>query len=217
MSAAAPTPAEIVRPVSNRSHRKGEIYRVVSNPDHPPVGNELWADRPAVVLSADRFNDRGGFAMIAYTTTSTNKRSSPSHVPIIGHDGSRALVLCEQVTTVDASRLVKRLGQVSLPELREIEAGVTFAMALGRNPDTYGLFRKWESHIKAGEVNLAEEIAALSGKTADERVRALTKALELTAQQRDAYAQLLSTSEQMPRSLEAVRAAMAGTEGKTAA
>lgn len=185
--------------------RRGEIWQVVADPAQPSVGTEIWSNRPAVVLSNNISNERAGFAVIVYLSTSSHKLSGPMHVQLPPVQGTKpSIALCEQLHTVDASRLVRKLGEVPAGRIRDLDAAVTMSLSLGRNPDTFGLFRKWESHIKLNGIDLAAEIAALSGKTADERVEALQRALDLVTRQRDAYRDLLLTDQELPAALHEV-------------
>lgn len=196
-------------PPSNGSlgptYRKGEVWLVVEDPEHPATGTEIWSNRPALIVSANQINDRSGFACVVYLSKSPNKRSTPTHVQIDSHDGNgTTMALCEQVHTVDASRLRRRLGRVDMSAIKEVDAAIAFALSLGRNPDTYGLFKKWENHIKTYGIDLAKEIEALSMRTTDQRVEALQRALELTGDQRDAYRELARTAGALPEAMAAV-------------
>lgn len=193
----------VVHGHARKAHaRRGEIWQVIADPAQPSVGTEIWSNRPAVVLSNNISNERAGFAVIVYLSTSSHKLSGPMHVQLPPVQGSKpSIALCEQLHTVDASRLVRKLGEVPVGRIRDLDAAVTMSLSLGRNPDTFGLFRKWESHIKLNGIDLAAEIAALSGKTADERVEALQRALDLVTRQRDAYRDLLLTGQELPDAL----------------
>lgn len=190
------------------NYRKGQIWMVCQDEDHPPVGTEIWANRPAVIVSANQINDRSGFASVVFLSRSPNKRSSPTHIEVTSPDGGTTMALCEQVHTVDCSRLTRHLGSVTVPQIREIDAGIAFTLSLGRNPDTYGLFKKWESHIKLHGVDLRAEIEALTGQTTDERVEALQRALELMTTQRDAYRRLSETQGALPEAMAVVAEAI---------
>lgn len=196
-------------------YRKGEIWMVASDPECPPVGTEIWSDRPAVVVSADRINDRSGFACVVYLTRSARKRTTPTHVTIPSPDApGTTMALCEQVHTVDASRLRRRMGAVPAEAVREIDAAIAFALSLGRNPDTYGLFKKWEAHVKVHGADLRAEVEALTRRTSDERVEALQRALTLMTEQRDSYQRLAETQGALPQALAEVAALVEDGQGR---
>lgn len=177
---------------------------VTAHPDQPAVGTEIWSNRPAIVVSNNVLNSRAGFAQVIYLSTAARKRSGPMHIPVTNPNGQPSMALCEQIHTVDASRLKFKIGTVSAPEMKDVEAAITLSLSIGRNPDTHTVFRKWEEHIKLHGIDLAQEIQALSGDTVDQRVRALTHALELITVERDAYRNLYETAQGLPSAMQDV-------------
>lgn len=195
MTKPTPSPADIARSAPTRSqdeqkrrHRRGEIWMVIADPNAPAVGSELWSNRPALIVSNNVTNGRAGFAQVVYLTTATRKRTGPTHVELPQIEGVGAsLALCEQVHTVDSSRLKHRMGVVAPAGMREIDAALALSLSVGRDPQTFPLFYKWEEHVKLHGIDMSREIDAIAGATADERVQALTRALSLVAAERDAY------------------------------
>lgn len=231
MTIATPTPSNIrsriIRPRADRQqhgrtntrpapelrHRRSDIWMVAADPGKPAVGTEIWSDRPAVILSNNVINGRSGFAQVVYLSTSARKRSGPTHIPVPAFDGNgEVMALCEQVHTVDASRLRYKMGTVPEDCIRDLDAALTLSLSIGRNPDTHSAFRKWEEHVKLHGIDMADEIRALSGQTTDQRVEALTLALELVTVERDAYRNLFETSRGLPVAMHGVTEAL---EGKT--
>lgn len=195
-------------------YRKGDVWLVVSDPDRPPVGTEIWPNRPALVVSADTLNDHSGFVCVVYLSQSPNKRSSPTHVQVPSHDrNGTSMALCEQVHTVDTSRLVRHLGSIPFDHVKEVDKALAFALSLGRNPDGNGLFKKWEEYIKVHGIDMRAEIEALAGATTDQRVEALQRALALMTDQRDAYKVLVETRDDLPGAMSEVTAVLGRDEG----
>lgn len=186
---------------------------VVSVSDSPAIGNELWSDRPAVVVSNNVLNARSGVAQIIYLSTAVRKRTGPTHVELPAADGKggSAMALCEQVHTVDASRLKRKMGAVSDESIRELDAAMALSLSIGRNPNTHGAFRKWEEHIKLHGIDIAREINALAGLTTDQRVESLTRALRLVASERDAYKDLYDALPARSDALDEVAAALSAS------
>lgn len=190
-------------------HRRGEIWMVTSDPGSPAIGTEIWSDRPAIIVSNNVMNARGGFAQVVYLSSSTRKQSGPTHVRIPSTDGvGTVMALCEQVHTVDASRLRHRMGAVPQEYIRDIDAALSLSLSIGRNPDTHSTFRKWEEHIKQHGIDIEREINALAGLTVDQRVIALTRALELTAIEKDSYRNLYEAAGEQPSAMAAVADAL---------
>lgn len=213
-----PTPSSIPRSPGRRKvvpenrHRHGDVWQVLADPSAPAVGNEIWSNRPAVVVSNNVLNARSGVAQVVYLSTATRKKSGPTHIEVPAPDGrtGTAMALCEQVHTVDASRLKHRMGSLDDEHMSQISAALALTLSIGRNPDTYSLFRKWEEHIKLHGIDMAKEIDALAGTTTDDRVEALSRALRLMTIERDSYRNLFEVAPARQSSLDDVAAAIAG-------
>lgn len=209
-----PSPANMPRrsPVATPESRfrRGEIWMVVADPQTPAVGNELWSNRPAIVVSNNVLNSNSGVAQIVYVTTASRKRSGPTHVEIPAPDGNggTAFALCEQIHTVDASRLQRKMTILEPEYFRELDAAIALSLSLRRNPDTYSLFNKWEEQVKVHGIDIAAEISALAGHTADQRVEALSRALTLVAAERDAFQALYEAGRHRGAALDEVSAAL---------
>lgn len=214
--AAAPSPLNMPAKITpaeesqKQRYQRGDIWLVAEDPLHPPVGTELWSNRPAIVVSNNVTGNNCGFVQIVYLTTSTRKRTGPTHIVVpapltgISHKGpasTEAMALCEQIHTVDVSRLRKPLGALSRNIMREIDQALALTLSIGRNPDSYALFKKWEKYIQLHGIDMAEEIQALAGHTTDQRVEALTRALDLVRSQRDSYKVLYETAQVEPEVL----------------
>lgn len=219
MTSTIPTPAVLdrsagraVAPVRDDRFRRGDVWMVAADPASPAIGNELWSNRPAVVVSNNVLNARSGVAQIVYLSTAARKRTGPTHVelPAVDGKGGTAMALCEQVHTVDASRLKRKLGIVPTRHIRDLDAALALSLSIGRNPNTYSVFLKWEEHIKLHGIDIAEEINALSGLTTDQRVESLTRALKLVASERDSYKNLYEALPARSEALDEVAAALSG-------
>jgi len=208
-------PSQGAAPAEKR-YRRGDIWLVAEDPLNPPVGTELWSNRPAIIVSNNVTGNQCGFVTVVYLTTSATKRSGPVHVmvpaPMTGrkqtHD--EAMALCEQIHTVDVSRLRKPLGALSRNRMHEIDQALALTLSIGRNPDSYGIWNKWEQYIKVHGIDLAAEIQALAGHTTDQRVEALARALQLVSDQRDSYKRLYETGQDMPAALDRVQEIVTG-------
>jgi mRNA-degrading endonuclease toxin of MazEF toxin-antitoxin module len=204
----APAPARANAEPELR-HSRGDVWLVASDPAAPAIGNELWSDRPAVIVSNNVLNRRSGFAQVVYLSTAVNKRSGPTHVEVPSPDGKgTAMALCEQIHTVDASRLRRKMGSVPEESFRDLNAAMALSLSIGRNPNTHGAFRKWEEHIKFNGIDIAKEINALAGLTTDQRVEALARALSLITVERDAYRNLFEALPERTDALHEVAVAL---------
>lgn len=115
--------------------RRGEIYWAVLA---PRSGSEQAGRRPVVVLSHDGFNEVPSWRSIIVVPISTSKsqaRRSPTAVVLsAGTAGlsSESVVLCHQIITLDRAKLDKRVGELTLKDLRRVEDGVLKAVNIYR-------------------------------------------------------------------------------------
>ena len=79
----------------------------------PTRGSEIRKVRPCVVVSPDEMNRHVRTVIIAPMTS--RRRDYPTRIDVT-FQRKRGQVVLDQIRTVDASRLVKRLGR--LPEAR---------------------------------------------------------------------------------------------------
>lgn len=114
-------------------YKRGEIYYV--SPNYSEVGSEIWSGRPAIVVSNDDLNLRRNVVEVVYLTTRP-KEDSPCHVPIHA-TGKQSTALCEQITTVDKTRLNYNPPAPSCctkKELAEIDAALLYSLSLDAPP-----------------------------------------------------------------------------------
>src|SRR6476620_8487444 len=92
-----------------------EIYWV--NLD-PTVGHEVKKTRPCVVISPDEMNHNIGTVIIAPVTSAL--KSYPSRVMCNVQEKKRTIML-DQIRTVDKKRLIRKIAQLSIKEIREVK------------------------------------------------------------------------------------------------
>jgi len=85
----------------------------------PTIGSEIKKTRPCVIISPDEMNKYLRTVVIAPMTTSSKKY--PTRVEI-KHDNKIGWVVLDQVRTVDKQRVLKGLGKLSKPEIKEVKA-----------------------------------------------------------------------------------------------
>ena len=72
--------------------------------------------RPVVVVSNDMANTHSPVITVVPLTSNTRKNRLPTHVLLVASGLSVvSLALCEQILTIDKSRLTRRIGQVREP------------------------------------------------------------------------------------------------------
>jgi mRNA interferase MazF len=102
----------------------------------PRSGSEQQGRRPVIVVSRDALNKVQSWRSIIVVPLSTSlaqQRRGPSVVLLPqGAAGLRkeSIALCHQVTTLDRSKFIQRIGQLSVTELLKVENGLKIAMDL---------------------------------------------------------------------------------------
>lgn len=139
---------------ARHSPLRGEMYYIVDNPNRPSVGKEIWSNRVGLVVSQDQGNKHSGFVQVVYLSTSARKRIGPTHIPI--WSGSKpAMALCEQIYTVDNSRLKTCIGKATDEEMQDVSQAMMFGLGINFGTSPQGIFHKWENMIV--EYNLGNE------------------------------------------------------------
>ncbi len=83
----------------------------------PTIGSEIQKTRPCVIVSPDEMNRNISTVIIAPMTT--KGREYPTRV-ICQFQNKDGQIVVDQIRTVDKSRLVKKIGQISQAEQREV-------------------------------------------------------------------------------------------------
>lgn len=113
--------------------RRGEVFWADLQ---PRSGSAQKGRRPVIVLSHDGFNDVPTWRsviVVPCSTSSSQARRGPTAVRLpSGTAGleSEGVALCHQVTTLDRSKLTKRIGVLPEPVLAAVEAGLRAALDL---------------------------------------------------------------------------------------
>jgi mRNA interferase MazF len=83
----------------------------------PTVGSEIKKTRPCVVISPDEMNRYIATVIVAPMTT--KGQAYPSRV-VCQFQGQEGQIVLDQIRTVDKTRLVKKLGQISEDEQKAV-------------------------------------------------------------------------------------------------
>ena len=111
--------------------RRGEIYLVDLN-SH--VGSEQAGVRPALIVQNEKGNLYAPTTIVCPLTTKT-KSELETHVELTPADcGIRTVstVLCEQIRTIDKSRIQRKLGEITnRQKLEDINRKLMISIGLG--------------------------------------------------------------------------------------
>lgn len=126
--------------------KRGDIYYVMGDPERPEKGTEIWSDRPGIVISNDVLNRTSGAVTVAYLSTS-KKRPAPTHANVTSGQ-KQAVAMCEQIVTVDKSRLSDYIGTATKEEMDDVDGAILFALQInkGKRPD--GIFKKYQRQLE---------------------------------------------------------------------
>lgn len=97
----------------------------------PVVGSEQGGTRPVVIVQNDTGNLFAPTVIVIPLTGSPHKPSLPTHAPIpLGEAGlwRASTALCEQVRTLEKSRLTRKLGTIGEDSLRAIERALRVSL-----------------------------------------------------------------------------------------
>lgn len=108
---------------------RGEIWLVGLD---PTKGREQAGMRPAMVVSVDIFN-HGAAELVVVIPITSKAKGIPLHVELAPPEGGLTMtsfVKCEDVRSISTSRLVRRLGKVSLKTIEQVEDRLRILLGL---------------------------------------------------------------------------------------
>lgn len=113
---------------SNLNISRGQLYFADLE---PTVGSEQGGVRPVLIVQNEMGNRHSPTTIVAPITSKT-KKSLPTHLSIPNHpeieDG--AVILLEQLRTIDKSRLGKHIGCLERELLHRVDGGLAVSLGL---------------------------------------------------------------------------------------
>jgi mRNA interferase MazF len=94
-------------------------YQIILVNLDPTLGSEIKKTRPCVVISPNEMNKYLRTIVVAPMTTSS--KNYPTRVQI-KHDNKMGWIVLDQIRTVDKQRIIKSLGELSIPEIKEVKS-----------------------------------------------------------------------------------------------
>lgn len=109
---------------------RGDVHPVDFSPG--AVGSEQQGQRPAVIVSNDIGNAFSPVVIVAAMTTKMPKREQVWDVNLpAGQPLEKAgRVMCNQLFTIDKSRLMKKIGSLSAVQLVDLDRALRYALDL---------------------------------------------------------------------------------------
>lgn len=110
--------------VEEKVVRRGEVWWIDAGIS---VGAEEKSGRPGVIISSDTGNEKCPTVIVAYTTTQRIWGDVNQRVVVAGRTNR---VRCNQLFTVDKSRLTKKIGTLSAEDMASVDTGVAIAVEI---------------------------------------------------------------------------------------
>jgi mRNA interferase MazF len=111
--------------------RRGEIWDVNWSPGR---GAEQQGIRPALIIQNDRGNLSHNYPLTIVASMSRTERELPLHVRIAPSEENGLTdytdVKCEQVMTIEKSRLLRRRGTITSEELSKVDVALKLSLDL---------------------------------------------------------------------------------------
>ena len=111
--------------------KRGEIYFADLGTDN--VGSEQSGMRPVLIIQNNIGNRFSPTVIAACITSRMYKNAIPTHVRLHKDDygfDSDSLVLCEQIKTIDKSRLGKKMAVLSFLDERRVGDALRLSLSL---------------------------------------------------------------------------------------
>ncbi|MBI4203327.1 MAG: type II toxin-antitoxin system PemK/MazF family toxin [Chloroflexi bacterium] len=109
--------------------KRGEIYLVHWSPGR---GSEQTGIRPALVVQNNLGNQSGPTTIVA-TISTRRRRQYPFHVEIAPTESGLSypsVVKCEQIQTVDQTRIGRLLGILGAEKMQEVDTALRWSLGL---------------------------------------------------------------------------------------
>jgi len=94
-------------------------YQIVLVNLDPTIGSEIKTTRPCVIISPDEMNKYLRTIIVAPMTTISRKY--PTRIEV-KHDKKIGWIVIDKIRTIDKQRIIKILGRLSKPEIKELKS-----------------------------------------------------------------------------------------------
>lgn len=117
-----------------RDDRKEDLFMEINRGDvfyvnrSETIGSEQRSGRPAIIVSNPECNEHSPVVEVVYLTCQY-KKPMPTHVRIESI-GRRSTALCEQITSVDVSRLGDYKGHLTDGEMEQVDMALMKSLSI---------------------------------------------------------------------------------------
>lgn len=109
--------------------KRGEIY--FANLGEGSVGSEQHGTRPVLIIQNNIGNRYSPTVIVACITSKIFKNSIPTHVLLNRNTynlETDSLILCEQIKTIDKTRLLSRITTLTNPDLARVNNAIRLSL-----------------------------------------------------------------------------------------
>lgn len=162
--------------MANGYFERGEIYWVKFGDS---MGSEVMAGRPGVIISSDKGNNSSPCVCVAMMTTQQKNLSINVYTCV---NGTRRWVLCNQILTVDKTRLNRYEGKLSPREMKELDDALEEVFDLGYTDEAALKAKDSEIADLGVQINdLKTEMAGAAAEVSkrDEEIASLKMEIEM--------------------------------------
>ena len=110
--------------------KRGDIYMADLS---PVVGSEQGGLRPVVILQNDIGNKFSPTTIVACVTSKLHKSKLPTHIELNREEcclRQESLLLCEQIRTIDKSRLKEKICTLSSKIVAKVDHALSISLGL---------------------------------------------------------------------------------------
>jgi len=112
--------------------KRGDIW--LTNLD-PATGSEQKGTRPTLVIQNDTGNKYSPTTIVAVLTSQIQKAKLPTHVVVPSKQTSLSkdsVILLEQIRTIDKQRFIKKLTNLNIQQMRNVDKALKVSLGLVR-------------------------------------------------------------------------------------
>jgi len=113
--------------------KRGQVWQVILD---PVIGHEIGKTRPALVIS-NNINNQFADTVTLIPVTSKTSKIYPFEVFISKSDSGLSddsKIKCNQVRTVDKSRLIRLTANISQETIEKVEEALLIHLGITKNP-----------------------------------------------------------------------------------
>lgn len=109
---------------------RGEVYYAELSPSQ---GSEQGGTRPVIIVQNELGNKHSPTTIVVPLTSRLSKKPLPTHITYMPEQiglTAKSVALCEQVRTIDKTRLRQKMGTLSAAALADLDRALLVSLGL---------------------------------------------------------------------------------------